>query len=54
MRAFVYEHGTLHMKEMNGPQAGAGEVVINLRVAGLNRRDLYIPDRRGSNKPALI
>jgi zinc-binding alcohol dehydrogenase/oxidoreductase len=30
------------------------EVVIKLKIAGLNRRDLYIPNRYGDDKEALI
>ncbi|RDW18394.1 alcohol dehydrogenase [Oceanobacillus arenosus] len=54
MKAFVLEYGELKIKEMEAPVAGKGEVVVALRVAGLNRRDLYIPNRMGSDKEALI
>src|SRR5699024_5095249 len=54
MQAFVYEYGKLKLKEMPEPTPGSGEVVVALRVAGLNRRDLYIPNRRGENAEALI
>lgn len=54
MKAFVYEYGQLKIKEMTDPVAGEGEVVIKLKTAGLNRRDLYIPNRRGVDLEAVI
>lgn len=54
MKAFVLEKGDLKIKSMEEPTAGYGEVVVQLKVAGLNRRDLYIPERRGQADEALI
>ncbi|MGM8213761.1 zinc-binding dehydrogenase [Virgibacillus sp. W0430] len=54
MKAFVLEDGQLLVKEMEDPEPKAGEVVISLRVAGLNRRDLYIPNRYGVKEEPLI
>lgn len=55
MRAFVYEYGQLKIKEMPDPKiTNNQEVVISLKFAGLNRRDLYIPNRVGPNQEALI
>ncbi|HLR80375.1 MAG TPA: zinc-binding dehydrogenase [Bacillota bacterium] len=54
MKAFVHEYGTLKLKEMDERVAGEKEVVVSLRTAGLNRRDLYIPSRRGDEAKALI
>lgn len=54
MQAFVHEFGELKLKNMEEPIAGKGEVVVAIRVAGLNRRDLYIPNRRGEDVEALI
>lgn len=54
MQAFVLEFGELKLKEMPEPAAGKNEVVVKLKSAGLNRRDLFIPNRRGSDKEALI
>ncbi|MFD1172108.1 zinc-binding dehydrogenase [Oceanobacillus picturae] len=54
MKAFVHEYGELKVKDMETPTAGEGQVVVALKVAGLNRRDLYIPNRRGEDKEALI
>ncbi|AIF43939.1 zinc-binding dehydrogenase [Virgibacillus sp. SK37] len=54
MKAFVHEFGELKIKDMPEPTAQDNEVVVSLRTAGLNRRDLYIPNRRGDEKDALI
>lgn len=54
MKAFVYEYGRLTIKQMEEPIADRGEVVVHIRAAGLNRRDLYIPNRQGPDKEALI
>ncbi|MCG3420361.1 zinc-binding dehydrogenase [Oceanobacillus jordanicus] len=54
MKAFVHEYGELKVKDMETPTAGEGQVLVALKVAGLNRRDLYIPNRRGEDKEALI
>ena len=54
MKAFIHEFGQLKIEEMNDPIAGEEEVVLKLRTAGLNRRDIYIPNRRGSEVEALI
>src|SRR5699024_8392053 len=40
--------------EMPEPTAAAGEVVVSLKVAGLNRRDLYIRNRWNKKDEALI
>lgn len=54
MEAFVHEFGELKLKEMANPTVKKGHVIVSLRVAGLNRRDLYIPNRRGKEAEALI
>ncbi|MDS9471709.1 zinc-binding dehydrogenase [Sporosarcina pasteurii] len=54
MKAFVHEFGQLKIKEMEVPTASDGEVVVALKAAGLNRRDLYIPNRRGDDAEALV
>lgn len=54
MKAYVYEYGKHQFKTMPEPEPKAGEVVVNIKVAGLNRRDLYIANRLGPDKPALI
>ncbi|BAQ11713.1 alcohol dehydrogenase [Bacillus sp. OxB-1] len=53
MKAVIHENGKLLVGEMPEPSAGPGEVVVALRAAGVNRRDLYIPGRRGDAKEAL-
>ncbi|HLR07764.1 MAG TPA: zinc-binding dehydrogenase [Bacillota bacterium] len=54
MKAFVHEYGELKIKDVDEPVARDGEVVVSLKTAGLNRRDLYIPHRLGDDRPALI
>lgn len=53
MKAFVHEFGEMKLKDMKEPLAGDGEVVVSLKVAGLNRRDLSLPNRRGTDAEAL-
>ncbi len=53
MKALVHESGKLKIGDMKEPIAETGEVVVAIRVAGLNRRDLYIPARRGDAAEAL-
>ena len=54
VKAFIHEFGELKIGEVNEPVASKGEVVVKLRTAGLNRRDLYIPNRRGDEADALV
>lgn len=54
MRAFVIESGELKLKDMEEPKAKPGEVVVSLRAAGINRRDLGLPKRYGNKPDALI
>lgn len=54
MKAFVHEYGQLKIKEMEEPTAKEGQVVVSIRIAGINRRDLYIPNRRDASSEALI
>ncbi len=54
MKAFIHEAGELKIGNMEEPIANKGEVIVALKVAGLNRRDLYIPARRGNALEALI
>src|SRR5690625_2324906 len=39
---------------MPEPKVNRGEVIVALKVAGLNRRDLYIQNRMGNKEEALI
>lgn len=54
MKALIHENGTLKVLETAEPVAKQGEVVVAMHAAGLNRRDLMIPGRRGDTKEPLI
>lgn len=54
VKAFVHNKGKLEVNEMNQPVVGHDEVLVTVKTAGLNRRDLYIPNRRGKDADALI
>ncbi|MBY7143809.1 zinc-binding dehydrogenase [Virgibacillus sp. NKC19-3] len=54
MKAFVHEYGELKVKDVQDPVAGRGEVVVHLHVAGLNRRDVGLPNRRGRTEDTLV
>lgn len=54
MKAFVIEEGELKIKEMPEPKAGQGEVVVALKAAGINRRDLNLVNRHGNKPEPLI
>ena len=54
MKAFIHEFGKLKVREISDPIAGEGEVVVTLRTAGINRRDLGIPNRRGDKSEAVV
>ncbi|MFB4169533.1 zinc-binding dehydrogenase [Virgibacillus sp. JSM 102003] len=54
MKAFVHEFGETKLKDMAVPFADHGQVTVSIRTAGLNRRDISIPKRRGNDAAALI
>lgn len=54
MKAFIHEFGQLKNGEVKEPTAEKGQVVVALKTAGLNRRDLYIQNRRGQEEEALV
>lgn len=54
MKAIIHGDDGLRLGEMRVPAAKKGEVVVAIKTAGLNRRDLYIPDRRGNKGQDLI
>src|SRR5699024_3592944 len=54
MKAFVHEYGELTLKDMTEPFADHGQVAVTIRTAGLNRRDVAVPGRRGDDASALI
>src|SRR5690625_354015 len=53
MKAYVYEYGEHKWKDVTEPDVAASEVKVKLKVAGLNRRDLYIAGRLGPDQPAV-
>ncbi|MCM3743583.1 zinc-binding dehydrogenase [Sporosarcina luteola] len=54
MKALIHVNGELKIDEMEEPVAGTGEVVVALHAAGMNRRDIMIPERRGDKEEPLI
>ena len=54
MKAFVMEAGQYKLKDMLEPTAQAGDVVVKIHDAGINRRDLGLLKRYGDNPEALI
>lgn len=54
MRAFVHIGKLTYLTDMPQPKLEATEVRVALKTAGLNRRDLYIPGRRGDVPEPLI
>lgn len=54
MKALVLQNGQLHVREIETPVLGPDDVSVQLKVAGLNRRDLYIPSRVGNEDTPLI
>ncbi|MFD1032165.1 zinc-binding dehydrogenase [Metaplanococcus flavidus] len=54
MRAFVIEQGELKITDMPEPTAQKGEVVVALKAAGINHRDLNLLKRHGNKPEPLI
>lgn len=54
LKAFIHEFGKLKISEVSNPVVSAGEVVVKLLTAGINRRDLGIPNRRGNESEAVV
>lgn len=54
MKAFIHEFGKLKIGQVEDPVAADGEVVVSLHTAGINRRDLGIPNRRGDGAEELV
>lgn len=54
MQAFIQCNDSYEIREMPEPKAKDGEVIVKLKYAGLNRRDLYIPKRRNYDSSPLI
>ncbi|MBO8156137.1 MAG: zinc-binding dehydrogenase [Bacillaceae bacterium] len=58
MKAIVH-HGPkgldgVKYTDMKEPEPKAGEVKVRLKMAGLNHRDLLVPNRRNEDDPAVI
>jgi len=54
VKAFIHEFGSLKIGQVAEPVAGDGEVVVSIRAAGINRRDLGVPNRRGNEAEGLV
>lgn len=54
MKAYVTEEGQLKLKDMKTPTPGDDEVIVALKVAGLNRRDIAVPNRIKDQKEPVI
>lgn len=54
MKAFVVQNGTYQQKMMEEKEPKKGEVLVQLKTAGLNHRDLLIKNRVNKNDPAYI
>ncbi|WP_186577652.1 zinc-binding dehydrogenase [Aquibacillus kalidii] len=54
MKAFVHRGNEVVYTDINEPVVKEGQVIVALKVAGLNHRDLNIPNRRGNNSEPLI
>src|SRR5699024_12390681 len=48
------EKGQLSLKEMELKPLEVEEVLVSLKVAGLNRRDIAMPNRLSSDQEAII
>src|SRR5699024_10100572 len=46
--------GELKLSDVQVEKVGENDVLVSLKVAGLNRRDLGVPGRMGDNKEALV
>lgn len=54
MRAYVHEYGELKVRDVEEPSAKEGEVVVALKTAGINRRDINLPNRLSKTAEALV
>ncbi|WP_341201919.1 zinc-binding dehydrogenase [Planomicrobium okeanokoites] len=54
MKAFVIEQGELKITDMPEPETKKGEVLVALKTAGINRRDLNLVNRHGNKPEPLI
>lgn len=54
LKAFIHQNDQLSYTDVKEPTIGTDEVLVKLKAAGLNRRDLYIPNRRQGEESSLI
>lgn len=54
MKALVHLGEDIQFKEISEPKISSNQVKIAIKVAGLNHRDLHIPERRGYHSEPLI
>lgn len=54
MKAYVLKNGELNVMELEDPTPKKDEVVVDLKVAGLNRRDLSLQKRVGAKSEPLV
>lgn len=55
MKAFVHQNDELKFININLPSLDPQEILIDIKVAGLNRRDLYVPRlRKGAKDPLVL
>ncbi len=54
IKAFVHEEESILIRKIPEPTLKDNEVKIAIKVAGLNHRDLHIPERRGNVSTPLV
>lgn len=54
MKAYAVKQNTLQIREISDPVPQPDEVVVDLKIAGLNRRDLSIAAKAGDREDALV
>src|SRR5699024_4332480 len=54
MKAYITELGKYKLSDMPIEEEGAKDVLVSLKVAGLNRRDLSIANRKRNNKAPTV
>lgn len=54
MKAYAVKNGELAVMELADPTPKKDEVIVNIKIAGLNRRDLNIPNRVGNKSEPLV
>ncbi|ENH97191.1 alcohol dehydrogenase [Gracilibacillus halophilus YIM-C55.5] len=54
MKAYVLRSGTLSQEQMKEPVIHNNQVKIKMKSAGLNHRDLKIPERYTKEDPLIL